>query len=624
MGILSVLSKKKKEGPVILSAETLIPELLGQNLKKINGNTPDVELVQIKFTNWQIYLTGQDSGHVLRFFRNSTRSPLSIFFPSEFISKYIPAETEKELQSKLVKLLGLLPAYLMSEIKPGVEAVRDDGEQSSLPDFICSELKGRDEVLWQTSGSKIFNIRFGTEFIYIFLAEDEAQKFNRLCRDSEITFDLIQNLTQNSPSINRDETLEFKDNIVSNEISNQSEFLLGRFFLPRTILVGEHNAVSGFDKIDFEPEQLMEEGGVNFVLNITIDEKTYSIDYFIPAKDESKASVSRIMQYLIKAVLPMWRRFFEIRKVGGMQGGTGGGKVLLSGGIKYQNNQIPIKISIPEDIVSLFSNRFLKSEEFINSDLSRIISLNQELLLVFFKDNLFPPMTLPEFFNLIDDFDLRRIIQNYFSGTGWNSESMQPLFTYSKKVIEKNKIYYFYDPHFNRSRFFSFLPKSQKDEWKRTRGASESREEMISTGRKALREIYNAYRSDHLDLSFKSSILLRNEFKIRGESEIRKNLDGLMQREPFSLLLENKYARDVQNLLARLTAKVLANALVLYTNNLGSLEPFMSRNYRAEVKDLIKIVQRKSAADGFEMEKIRTDLLALHNGLKDLPEEEMI
>ncbi len=50
----------------------------------------------------------------------------------------------------------------------------------------------------------------------------------------------------------------------------------------------------------------------------------------------------------------------------------------------------------------------------------------------------------------------------------------------------------------------------------------------------------------------------------------------------------------------------------------------MSRNYRTEVKDLIKIIQRKSTSDGFEMEDIRTDLLALHNGLKDLSDEEMV
>lgn len=629
MSFLSVFNKNKKEEPVILSVETLIPELFRQNLEKITGNTPEVEIVQVKFINWQIYLTGQDSGHVLRFFRNSTRSPLSIFFPAEFISKYIPAKTGEELQSELVKLLGLLPAYLMSEIKPGVEPAGDDGEQTSLPDFICSELKGKDEVLWQTSGSRIFNIKLGSAFIYLFLAEEEVYQFNSLCLESEITFDLIQNLSQNTSSINRDETLEDEDSIVSNKISNQAEFLLGRFFLPRSILMGEHNAVSGFDEIDFESEHWLEEDGINFTLNITIDDNTYSINYFIPAKGESKASLLRMMQYLIKAVLPMWKRFFEIRKAGGIQGGSSAKKdpsikVLLYGGIKYRNSLIPVEVGLPRGIVSLFANRFLESEEIFTTDLSRIISLNQSLLHIFLGDNLFIPLTLSEFFNLIDDFDLRRVIQNFFSGTGWNSESMQSLFTYSLQVIEENKIYYFYDSFFNSSRFFSFLPKSQKDEWKRTRGASVSREEMISSGRKALKEIYYALRKDHLDLSFKASLLLRNEFKIRGDKRIRKEMDSLMQREPLSILLENKYAKDVQNLLARLTAKVLANALVLYTDNVKSLDKFMSRNYRIEVKDLIKIIQRESTADGFDMEEMRNDLLTLHNGLKELAEEEVI
>ncbi|MCK5342688.1 MAG: hypothetical protein KAR20_04750, partial [Candidatus Heimdallarchaeota archaeon] len=351
--------------------------------------------------------------------------------------------------------------------------VMDDGEQISLPDFVCSELKGKDEVLWQTSSSRIFNIKFESAFIYLFLAEEEVYQFNTLCMESEITFNLIQNSTQDTFFINRDGIIKGCDTRASNKISNQSEFLLGRFFLPRSILIEEHNAVSGFDTISFEQENAAEEGGINFALDITIDDNTYSINYFIPAKGESKASLSRMMQYLIKAVLPMWERFFEIRKVGGKQGGLSpktnqSVKVLLYGGIKYKNSLIPVEVRLSEGIVSLFSRRFLESEEIFTTDLSRIVSLNQSLLHIFLDDNLLAPLTLSEFFNLIDDFDLRRVIQNFFSGTGWNSEAMQPLFTYSLQVIEKKKIYYFSDPFFNRSRFFSFLPKSQKDEWKRT------------------------------------------------------------------------------------------------------------------------------------------------------------
>ncbi|MCK5197130.1 MAG: hypothetical protein KAR21_02200 [Spirochaetales bacterium] len=621
MGILSVLSKKKKEGPVILSVETLVPELLKKNFENITGEIAKIELRRVKFIHWQIYLEGEDSGFIVKFFRNSTHSPLLFFFPSDFVSKYVPSVTGKDLQSKLLQFPGLLPAYLFPEVDTEKDPVINFETNVSLPDCVCSELTGKDEVLWQTSGTGIFNITFGSASIYLFLVEKEIQQFNNYCLESEITIDLLQNLNQGP-------TLEDKENTGFDKISNQAEFLLGRFFLSRTTLIGEHNAVSGFDTISWGLEDNAAESGVNFALTFTVNGKPYNVNYFIPAEGKSKDSLSRMMQSLIKAVLPMWRRFFEITNVGGGQrrGQEGESPVmaLLSGSIKYQNSQIPIKVSLTEDIMSLFSSRFLESEEILNSDLSRIILLNQDLLHIFFKDNLFPSLTISEFFNLIDDFDLRRVVQNYFSGRGWSSELMQPLFVYSKKVVEKKKIYYYYDPLFNRSRFFSFLPKSQKDEWKRTRGASVSREEMISAGRKALKEIYQAYRDDHLDLSFKSSILLRNEFKIRGEEKIRKELDLLIQREPLSILLENKFARDVQNLLAGLTPKVLANGLVLYTNNLESLEKFMSRNYRAEVKDLIKIIQRKSTTDGFDMEVIRDDLLALHNGLKDLAEEEMV
>ncbi|MCK5199636.1 MAG: hypothetical protein KAR21_14850 [Spirochaetales bacterium] len=628
MGILSALSKKKKEEPLILSVETLIPELFRKSFKKITGNISKVELFQEKFANWQIYLTGADNGYVLKFFRSSTRSPLLVFFPSDFILKYAPSVNGKDLSSKLLKFLGDLPLYLLSEESKEIDSVIDSGSKAGLPEYVFSELKGKEELLWQTSGARIFTVKFESAHIYLFLEEAEFCQFNGICRESEITLNKIQNLSRDISFVSKDESHKGSDPPVSMGISKEADFALGRFFLPRRILLGDHNAVSGFDTVSFESEQSIAEGGIYFVLDITIHEKPFSINYFIPAKDESRDSLSGMMQSMIKAVLPVWRKFFEVIKVGGGQRSRAAVGVLqgwmLTGSIKYQNSQIPIKVSIPNDVVILFSGRFLESEDIINFDLGRIILLNSTLFNIFLKENLFPSLTLPEFFNLIDNADLRRVVQNYFSGTGWNSEAMQPLFIYSKKVVEQKKIYYFYDPLFDRSRFFSFLPKAQKDEWKRSREASGSREEMISAGRKALKEIYHAFRDDHLDLSFKSSILLRNEFKIRGEGKIRKELDLLMQKEPLSILLENKFAGDVQNLLAGLTAKVLANALVLYTNNLESLEPFISRNYRAEVKELIKISQRKSAADGFEMEEIRTDLLTLHNGLKDLSTEKII
>jgi len=234
------------------------------------------------------------------------------------------------------------------------------------------------------------------------------------------------------------------------------------------------------------------------------------------------------------------------------------------------------------------------------------------------------PLYLSEFLNLIDEIDLRKIIQNFFSGTGWKGDEIQKLFSYSKKDYQKKKMYYFADPFFDRKSFFKYLPKSQKDEWQNKLSVSDSFNEMNDYGRKALLDIYHSWKSDHLDLSYRASILLKNEFKVQGDKKIREEIDHIMVSEPFANILEDTFPRDVQNLLAKLTAKVLANALVLYTDSFRSLEPFMSRNYKAEVKDLIKIIQRKSLSNGFEMEEIKEDFFILHNGLKELSKEELI
>ncbi len=317
MSILSVLGKKKKEGPVILSVETLIPEILKQNLRTITGNASEPEFVQVKFKNWQVYLSGEDNGFILKFFRSSIRSPFLVFFPSDFISKYVPSVNKKNLPPELLKFPGDLPLYLLPEESTKIATVSGSGEKAGFPEYLCSELEGKDELLWQTSGSIIFTVKFESAIIYLFLAEKENQQFNKRCLESGITLDLKDNLLSGTVSTRTDEAIKDNNDIVSRKISNQAEFLFGRFFLPRVILIGEHNAVSGFDTITWGSENVAAETGVNFFLGLTIDEKSYSINYFIPVKGESNASLTKIMQSAFKAVLPMWRKFFEVTKVEG-------------------------------------------------------------------------------------------------------------------------------------------------------------------------------------------------------------------------------------------------------------------------------------------------------------------
>ncbi|MCK5154077.1 MAG: hypothetical protein KAQ93_06920, partial [Spirochaetales bacterium] len=442
---------------------------------------------------------------------------------------------------------------------------------------------------------------------------------NKNCMEYGITLDSIKETDQKVYTrINFDNKLKI--------IENQAGFLFGRFFLPRITLMGEHSAVSGFDSALFKPEFEKKEDGVNFVLNLTIDGNIYNVNYFIPSKIESRANLSRMIQSIVKAVFSMWRKYFEIQKIGGSDSlpETTQVECLLSGGIKYKNSLIPVEIGLSEGIIKLLSARFVEPDVNISADIAKVIIINQSLLHIFIKENLFLPLNLSEFLNLIDEIDLRRIIQNFFSGTGWKGDLLQSLFFYSKTDIQKKKIFYFQDPLFDRDSLFKYLPKSQEDDWKQSRSTSVSYNEMISSGRNALLDIYHSFRNDHLELSYKAATLLNNEFKIQGDKKIREELDKIIDKEPFLNLLEDTFPRDVQNLLAKLTAKVLANAVVLYSGSMETLEPFMSRNYRTEVKDLIKIIQRKSAGNGFEMEEIKVDFYLLHNGLKTLLKEELI
>ncbi len=607
MGILSGLSKKKKTEPVVLSVELLILETLKQNLNKQAPGSLNFETEVIKSENFQTDFIQNPVGFVLRFFTDSVKAPILIFVPNNFISKYISRKNEKD--KELLNIFGFIPKYILANIDPDIE----------LLNYIGMNLKNKDEFLWDVSAYKVIKIKTGSLSCFLFIEEKTFLMFNKNCQEygiapANIKGTILENISSNT-FINR-----------MNLNRNQADFLFGRFILPRSCSLGEHFAVSLFDSIRFKPEFERKTDGVNFVLNLSIDENIYYVNYFIPSQTDSRANLSKMIQSLVKAVLPLWKKYFEIEKIGGSVSfpKTTQVEFLITGGIKYKNSLIPIELGLSKGIVNLLASRIAELNVELSEGLTGVTLINQSLIHSFLEENLFLPLNLSEFLNLIDELDLRRIIQNFFSGTGWNGNIIQQLFSYSKKDIKKKKIYYFQDPLFNRERFFTFLPKSQKDEWKQTRSASVSYNEMISSGRNALRDIYHSFRNDHLELSYKAVTLLNNEFKVQGDKKIREELDKIIDKEPFLNLLEDTFPRDVQNLLAKLTAKVLANAVVLYSGSMKALEPFMSKNYRTEVKDLIKIIQRKSTGNGFEMEEIKVDFYLLHNGLKTLSKEELI
>lgn len=605
MGIFSGLSKKKTIEPVILSVEVLISEVLKKNLENKISSTLSPVIEVMKLENFQLTFVQDPGGYVLRYFSDSLVAPLAIYVPEDFLLKYISPKNRKVPEPELVNIFGTIPGYLLSEIDKSV-------------DCTGSYLNSRNELLWSISAYKVIKVKINSVSVFLFMDEKRFILFNKNCLESEITFNNIDQ------SLLKASTHEKSNKLKITE--DRANFLFGRFFLPRTLLLGDHIAVSGFDLVLIKPEYEKKEDGANFILNITIDGNIYNINYFIPSKIESRANLSRMLKSLVKAVLPMWRKYFKIQKIGGSLAfsGTSPVECLLLGGIKYKNSLIPVEIGLPQGILDLFTAELVEPGMNISENSVRLILVNQSLQHIFLNKNLFLPLSLSEFLNLIDKIDLKKIIQNFFPGKGWKIDVIQSLFYYSKKDSQKNKIYYFQDPHFDRESFFDYLPKSQKEEWGQSRSVSDSFDEMISSGRNALRDIYHSYCKDHLELSYKASSLLNYEFKVRGDKKIRVELDRAIDKKSFSILLEDTFPRDVQNLLAKLTVKVIANAVVLYTESLVSLEPFMSRNYKTELRDLIKIIQRSSIKDGFNMEEIRVDFYELYNGLNNLSKEELI
>ncbi len=619
MGIFSGLRKKKTVEPEILSVELLISELLKQNFEKYIDSSLSPETELVKFENFQIIFLQKHGGYVLRYLIGSFKAPLIIFFPDHFISKYVSPENAENPESELFNIFKLIPEFLLMDIEQGITSIDGpEGKQDSL-NYIGSTLTGTDEFLWNISAYQIIQIKTGSFHCFLFIEEKRFLIFNKYCKEYEISSD--------SKHEYKHEDFSPMENCKNAKITgSQANFLFGRFFLPRTVLLGAHYAVSGFTSLLVKPELENNNDGVIFVLNLTIEGIIYNVYYLIPSKKESRAALSGMIQPIVKSVLPLWKKFFKIQKVEGSTAIPSSVQIefMFSGEIKYKNSLIPVEVSLSRGMLNLFYVKLVKPGSNISADFSRLFLLNQFILRSFLKKNMFLSLSLSEFLNLIDEIDLRRVIQNFFSGTGWKGDVIQRLFNYSIKDIQNKKIYYFQDPLFNRDYFFKYLPKSKKEEWLQSRSVSASSAEMISLGRNALREIFHAFQDDHLELSFKGATLLINEFKVQGDKIIRKELDQIVNKEPFSYLLEDTFPRDVQNLLAKLTTGLLANALVLYPDNIETFKPFISRNFHSEVKELIKIIQRKSAANGFNMEDIKTDFLVLHNNLKTLAKEDLV
>ena len=160
MGILSGLGKKKIIEPVILSVEILILEILKKSFKSQTDSSLIPEIEILKYKNFINNFLNVKGGFVLKFYTNSVKTPLFVFVPDNFISKYVSIKNIKDPESELLNIFGHIPEYLLMEIDREDNFVTDSKVKPVSLSLIGSSLISKDEFLWNTSGSIIIQINY--------------------------------------------------------------------------------------------------------------------------------------------------------------------------------------------------------------------------------------------------------------------------------------------------------------------------------------------------------------------------------------------------------------------------------------------------------------------------------
>lgn len=629
--------KKGKENAEPLTFEMVVLACIRGSFEETIGEEEQMSIESLSFDRFESLLDSIEKGVTIESFSKVQQNALIFFLPDG-------VNRTESLPGRLA------PVYFLGE-----DAM--PGPSLSFPKPYKKEEKNM--LLWQASGCVIYKVGWhqtGADIVLYLLSDREFEKNIRgKLKDPEFE-NSVRSLVfkekneETGPAAARSETDAAPGGL---EIAKPLEFCLGMLFLPPCAVVGKKKIHCTFKRIVEKEavDRCIPRDGLWYRFSFRAADRDCSVYYGVDVKGRQK-KYEKFFSKLFPGLLRISGK--KLRKEIPFSAAKGGmtakpkddvvsRSAVFEAEIGMGRQRVPCLVCVDRIVLGILARRILEPWErsFLQPhprrELLMIPSLNRTLLSLninsFYREGLdrdIPENGLPglyglrvsELINLVDDDDVKRIIQNYFIGSGFTVGDMQKLFFFKAGPDEKGRVKTAIDPSFDNPRFARLLPLLPREDWKGVFGVSENYHELLENNAVSMQGIYKAVSHDKLLLSFKSRYILDSEFREKIEAEYLERIESLLAKGEPLRTLQILSRETAQQVVSAVPTKKLAVALLSRTEDVRAYGVFMSRNKRQELAEEIKVQKRRRESGLFTAELIYDYLLELLDTFKRAVEKQ--
>jgi hypothetical protein len=618
-----------------ISIEQLITQVLSGNLRELLGESTPVEVSRIGLGEFEGILTGliaapgaAEPGHMMNACAGADHPSFRILYPKEFIAAHMdrvknslnPKSDTEALNALITGTDGSLSQLLLAETadalfeKAGILRVIE----ACRPDDAAA-------LVWHASGCAIYRIESGGSFLIAMLDEARDDTLRALLAGNSAFISFVQKETGGPGTSTGDGSPAVPH---SRAIHRPKEFLLGRLFLSPAAFYGERAFTSVFREsaVTRQARQLSAVPGAWFKLNMrygTVGAKAYC---FFP---EPKAGKSAAIPHIEKVALAALARdaakllsresALAPEKTGVEAAGVpdfpeNDPVIMFTADVFVDDTCLPCRILLETGHIAPLLKNLLRPQEMEllrlgPAQLMRALQiLNLSLVrknpgMIFrhaasnasspelLKPGLARPILFHEFAGLLEDRDIRIIIQNHLIREV-PPGSFGSLFRYyessrSSQGEPAEKLVHFADS--GEERLKGFLPEKYLKEWEHhvrlgAYSGCGSEADFVERNIESMKGILRAEREGRLLLSERARHLLKTEFYGYFKKEIDRQLGEARARNMPFADLRSLPRKSLQNLLMHIDNYRLCLALIGSEHEMEFLAANMSRRRRARLK----------------------------------------
>ena len=507
-----------------------------------------------------------------------------------------------------------------------------------------------DELFWILDRGFIYLVKFNNISFYVIIKEET---YNR------ILFDSISEIIEKK--INLEEKTKLSNTKVN--ISNATEFILGRYFLPFYGKVNQYEiGIKFLELIYFSSLNIKQKVGICFKQTLKIESNTFTNYFFVhlntPAEVKSYShSLFEIFTQLSSENIDFLKSKLKINNISQdileeIDFNTLNGKkfCLLKTDLRITKNHLTHFLIVDPTYLNFISQKINSSNENTrlksgSSILEIAYSINSTVLhldldkyaeysnalpdnSVPTKDNVKKFLLLTRFFNLIDTRDLMVLIQNYFV-QNYKTADLINLFYYSvvnpTTNIRKNTSLI----EFDEKRFTRFLVGVHIEEFEFLKTKElKGLDFLYDHNLKLFLELNLALKSDKIILSEKGRYVFYNIFMNYYKESRETDLNNLGTLNDYITTVKTFPKKFASEMINELSKEVICISFIENREALDFLTTFMSKNRKDQMtEDFIyfKKQYKEKRIDVLDIYDSRKVLFEKYNELKEaLKDEGMI